>query len=293
MGIGEIFALASAATWSVAVILFKRSGETMPPFPLNLFKNTFTLVLMVPTLVLVEGWALPDLPNGDLGLLLVSGVIGVAVADTLYFQALNAMGAGRTGIVSSLYSPSVIILSFLFLGERLNLPQWLGFGLVLLGVVLVSYRQQLREISPQDLRRGVALAALAVVLMAIGVVMIKRILEQQPLLWVVQMRLVGGVGGMLLVMMLRRRTALVWSQLRAPHNWPQIVIASLFGTYLALMLWLAGYKYTLASIASVLNETASIFIVLMAWLLLREPLTKKIVAGATLTFTGVLLMTTT
>jgi drug/metabolite transporter (DMT)-like permease len=50
---------------------------------------------------------------------LVSGLLGIAVADTWYLKALNMMGASRTGIVSSLFSPFFILLSAVFLGERL------------------------------------------------------------------------------------------------------------------------------------------------------------------------------
>ena len=96
--------------------------------------------------------------------------------------------------------------------------------------------------------------------------------------------------GMLLVMMMGGRTRLTIEQFRQPHDWPQICLASFLGAYLAVMLWLAGYRYTLASIASVLNETSGIFIMLLAWLILREPLTGRKLLGLSLCFAGVVLM---
>ena len=57
-----------------------------------------------------------------------------------------------------------------------------------------------------------------------------------------------------------------------------------------MVMWLAGYKYTQASIAAILNETASIFILLLAWLLLREPLGRRGAIGVSLTLGGVVLM---
>ena len=118
MGWGEFFALSSALTWALAVILLRRSGETLPAFELNLFKNCFGLTLMIPTILLVDGWVLPDYTAMELLLVFVSGLFGIAVADTWYLNALNIMGASRTGIVSSLFSPFVIFLSVIFLGER-------------------------------------------------------------------------------------------------------------------------------------------------------------------------------
>ena len=59
MGWGEAFALSSALIWALAVILLRRSGETLPPFELNLFKNCFGTVLLIPTILLLDGFVLP------------------------------------------------------------------------------------------------------------------------------------------------------------------------------------------------------------------------------------------
>lgn len=76
----------------------------------------------------------------------------------------------------------------------------------------------------------------------------------------------------------------------ARFDWRLLLLAAFVGQCLAMVLWLAGYKYTQASIAAVLNETASVFIVLLAWLWLREPLGRRGAAGVTLTLCGVALM---
>jgi len=57
-----------------------------------------------------------------------------------------------------------------------------------------------------------------------------------------------------------------------------------------MVLWLAGYKYTLASVAAILNETASIFILLLAAIWLKEKLTRRAIIGVGLTLTGVSVM---
>ena len=69
--------------------------------------------------------------------------------------------------------------------------------------------------------------------------------------------------------------------------WGKLVLAAFVGQFLAMVLWLAGYKYTLASVAAILNETASVFILLLAWVWLKEPLTRRALAGVGLTLAGV------
>ena len=101
MGWGEFFALSSALTWALAVILLRRSGETLAAFELNLFKNCFGFVLMIPTILWFYGLQLPAYTPYELSVVFISGVLGIAVADTWYLKALNLMGASRTGIVAS------------------------------------------------------------------------------------------------------------------------------------------------------------------------------------------------
>jgi len=58
-----------------------------------------------------------------------------------------------------------------------------------------------------------------------------------------------------------------------------------------MVLWLAGMKYTLASIASALNQTSNIFVFTFAALLLREPINLQRVIGILLGVSGALLVT--
>ena len=290
MGWGEFFALSSALVWALAVILFRRSGETLPAFELNLFKNLFGLILLVPTILLFEGLGLPDFTSTELMLVFVSGLIGIAVADTWYLKALNMMGASRTGIVSSLFSPFVILLSAVFLGERMLPWQWLGFVFVMSGVLLVTWRSHRSAVDATDVKRGVVYGVGAVLMMAAGVVMVKDILETRSFLWTVELRVVGGVSGMLVYMLVSSQWQSVKRNFSRPQPWGTVMFASFLGAYFALILWLLGYKLIDASVASVLNETNVAFIVFLAWLMLGEKINRRKLAGLGLTFCGVIIM---
>ena len=288
--VGEFFSVACAACWALAVVLFRRSGETLPAFELNLFKNVLATALMVPTILFFHGPALPGFSPSEWAIVLVSGLIGIAIADTWYLRALNLMGASRTGVVGMLFSPFVIVLSVLFLAETLRPLQYLGFVVVLAGVLLVTWQRHRQDVSLRALRLGVAFGAGSVLLMATGIVMVKPILEEHEFLWTVGVRLAAGAGGMLLYVHFSRGWERMALHYRARQPWVTIVVASLMGSYVSMILWLAGYKLTQASIASVLNETASAFIVLFAWLMLGEPLSRRKLGGVALAFLGVTLV---
>jgi len=203
-GLGEAFALLSAMAWAVGVILYSKLGTWLPPLQLNFIKNTLVLGMLAVALPLVHGLALPDISAAEISIAITSGVIGLALADTLYLKALNQLGAGRMGIIGNLYSPFVIALSFVFLGERLGPLQIVGFVLVSSGVLLVSgKRERERQAGGPSVLSGVLLGVLAILLMAVAIVMVKRVLEAQPLVWISLIRMGGALVGLLLIVGLR------------------------------------------------------------------------------------------
>lgn len=290
IGWGEFFALGAALGWAISVILLRRSGYALPAFELNLFKMLFAFILFIPTLLVFEGFELPGYTAWELALVLISGFIGIAVADTWYLRALHLMGASRTGIVASLLSPFVIVLSVIFLGESLVGWQILGFALVMAGILLVTWRRARTEVDADQVGKGVAFALGSVFLMAVGVIMVKDILETRPFLWTVELRLAGGLLGMAAHIFITRRLKSVIQAFSKPLPWAPIISGSFLGGYLSMMMWLAGYKLISASEASVLNETANAWIVLLAWLFLGESLGIRKVTGLLLTMLGVAIM---
>ena len=290
MGIGEACSIGAALSWAGGVIVYKRLGETLPPLTLNLVKNILVLAMVAPTVLLVHGARLPSLSAYAIGLAIASGVLGIALADTLYFKALNTLGAGRMGVVGNFYCRFVTATWFAVLGRRVNSMKMLRFVLVSGGVLVVSSHDPQRKLSPGDLRKGALLGVAAVFLIASAIVMIKRVLEGAPLFWIVLLRLVGGVGGMLAIFALRREAPALGARAKAKLDWPLLLLAAFLGQYVSMVLWMAGYKYTAASVAAVLNETASVFIVLLAAVFLHEGLDARRIAGVTCTLTGVACM---
>ena len=290
MGLGEFLALSSAFFWALAVILFRRTNNVLPPFETNLFKIALGFVLIWPTLFLVEGFVVPEYSLLELGMALLSGYLGIAVADTWYLRSLHLVGASRMGIISSLLSPFVILLSVFFLAETLSIWQIAGFALVMAGLLLVTWRANREQVDARDLRKGMFYGVASIFLMAVGVVMIKEILETRSFMWTVQIRMIGGIVGMLIYLAVRGRFRQVWQQYRQPLPWKLIIVASFLGSYVSMMMWLYSYKLIPASVSSVLNQSSNAWMVLLAWLILHEYVGIRKIYGLLLTTAGVLVM---
>ncbi|MBN2620043.1 DMT family transporter [candidate division WOR-3 bacterium] len=284
--LGEGLSLLSAVFWGLAVIFFRKSGKRVHPLALNTFKNLLATLLLIPTMYIVgEQFFCPE-PLTSYVLLALSGFVGIGLGDTLLFASLNKLGAGRTGIVVCMYSPFIIILSLIFLDEHLTILQLLGVLLIIVAVLAATSEKQTTPIDKKQLTSGILLGILAAGTAAVGVIIMKPILEQSPLLWATQVRLIGGIIALGMILGLHPRRRQIVHSLTNTRSWSNTITGSVIGAYGAMVVWIAGMKFTQASIASALNQTSTIFIFIFAGLFLKEPVNLKRTMGIILAFLG-------
>jgi drug/metabolite transporter (DMT)-like permease len=286
VGLGELCALGAPLAWSVAVILYRRTDA--PAAAMNLFKNGFAIVLLTLTM-LALGVGLP-LERGllDWARLIASALLGLAIADTLLFEGLRRLGAAGIAVVDTVYAPTVVLLSWLFLGERLTPTFLVGAAAVVAGVAVANWQRGALRTDDRDRAAGIAYGLGAIVCTALGVLLVKPVLAHSDLIEVTWSRLCVGVAGQALFMAARGQGRDVIAAYRPAPYWRTLVPAAFVGTYLALLLWLGGFKWADASVAAVLNQMATVYILVLARTVLGETLAPRQVAGAGLAAAGAL-----
>lgn len=287
---GEICALSCALVWAFAVVLFRRSGESMPPLALNLFRVGFSSLLFLVTLAATDKGLLHRAPAGDYLLLIGSGIVAIAISDTLFHAALNRVGAGINAVVDTLYSPLTAFGAFAFLGERLDAWQVGGMVLVISSVVVATRMEPPAGTSRRTLVSGILFGVASMVALAAGIVMAKPVLAGADVVWATAVRQLGAFAVLLpaAVLLPGRRERL--RALGPGPGWKHAIPGTVLGSYLALMLWIAGMKHTAVGKAAVLNQTSTIYTLVLASLLLGEKFTRRTALAAALALAGVLLV---
>ncbi len=286
---GEICALSCALVWAFAVILFRRSGESMPPLALNLFRVGVSTLLFLVTLV-VTGRPLLEGSPRDVLQLMLSGMIAIALSDTLFHAALNRVGAGINALVDTLYSPFTALAALAFLGEGLDGWQIGGMALVISSVVVATRLEPPAGVTRQALTSGILIGVASMASLAIGVVLAKPVLVHADVVWATSVRQVGALVVLLPAALLAPGRAARYRALRPGPGWKHALPGTVLGSYLALMLWLAGMKYTSVGKAAILNQTSTVYTLVLAALLLGERFTRRVALAAGLALAGVVLV---
>ncbi len=286
---GSFFALLTALIWAAAVILLKRSGESVSPFALNVFRVVVSTALLVPTLALA-GQARWQGSSRDVLILFASGIIAIAISDTLFHMSLNMVGAGISSVIDCLYAPLTVLFAAVILGERLRALQFLGMALVVAGVLTAAKHEPPHGVTPRQLALGVVWGVLAMITLALGIVIAKPVLDHSPVLWATAMRQVGClcVMGPVALLSPRRRESL--AVLRPSRAWRFTLPAAVLGSYFALLCWIAGMKYTQVGVAATLNQSSTIYVLILAAVFLKEPFTRRKLLASSLAVTGIVLV---
>jgi drug/metabolite transporter (DMT)-like permease len=290
---GEMAAIGASIVWAIAVILFKKSGEQMHPIALNLFKNLLSFFLLIPTILLFGETLLHTAPLRDYLILLSSGILGIAIADTLFFKCLNLIGAGLYSIISCLYIPIVITLSILFLSETLTLWQVAGIIMIFIAVPVATLGNgnNRKEISRRDIRWGIFWGLSALAISAVGIVIAKPVLQHSPVLWATHTRLFGAIIVLAVIFLFHPRRREVLTLPISKSGWFYTTASSFAGAYLSMILWLAAMKLAQVSIVSSITQTSNVFIFIFAAVFLREPINWRRILGIILAVSGTLLAT--
>ena len=292
---GAAAALSGAILWAFSAILFEDISLKISAARINLYKGLIAVVLLTAT-SLVLGETIPAVTNREMIVLVISGVIGIALGDTAYFQAVQKIGARRALTLFTLAPPMAALIALVFLGERLDLMTWLGILLTAGGVMWVvtentqgDEKVQIRE---GDLVPGILFGAFAALCQASGVVMTRSVLTNTALttLQSTIVRLAPALVALLIIIRLSGNKTEKLSAIKENKRLLRLVFVSSFiGAYICLWLQQIAIENAPAGIAQTLLSTSPVFILPMM-ALRGEKVSPRAIAGAIVAIFGITLV---
>lgn len=132
--------LLSAVTYAVMVICNKKASDIggLENPTLQLLVSFATVALI---LTLRQGLGMSITAESILPIA-VLGLLGTGLGCYWYFSSLGALRAQTVAAFGYLELLSAVVFSAMFLGERMDLLQWLGGGLIVGGAVLGEWKKK-------------------------------------------------------------------------------------------------------------------------------------------------------
>lgn len=282
---GEIAALSTALCWAVAARMFRILGNNFSPLALNFWKGLAAIGIL---LVITQFFLPPvTLSNSAIYWLLLSGVIGIGLGDTFFFQALNKIGDSQSILIAETLAPIfTALLAMAWIAEWLTWQQWIGIALVLFSVDVIVKLQKKDDTQIFEMS-GYIYAGLAALCQAVGAVISRDILTstQVDAFNASQVRLLGGMAIIVLLMLFTRQKWLPKTD-NAARTWKFFVGATVIGTFAALYLQMVAFTYTKAAVVQTLFAT-SVVLSLVVARVLGEKVNSKTLIWSLMALIGV------
>lgn len=133
--LGAIWGLLSGLSFALLQLINKGYRQRYGAVAIAFYQNLFAWL----SLLAVGPLSGLALSTGDIGLLLILGVLCTAVAHTLFIESLAVLRTQTASVISALEPVYGIVLAALLLGEVPNLRTLLGGGLVIGTTVWASW----------------------------------------------------------------------------------------------------------------------------------------------------------
>jgi len=288
--IGISAALGSAASWAVGAILFKRIGEIATPFGMTLSKGIVSIFLLGIVLFFL---GYDSIPMKSVLFLCLSGILGIAIGDTLFFAALQDLGPNALIVFFMSGQILTALLAVFFLGEIPPVKTWIGIIITTSGIATVLWAKILMDNEKRSSGlRGILFGTLFMISMSVSVIIAKPALESVSTVWATFIRMAAGTAGMIILGLATGKM----NEWVAPFLNKKMItffISSVFVvTFGGFWLSIVAIKYVDVAIANTLGATEPLFILPLTFFFLKERITKMESIGTILAVSGVILICT-
>lgn len=283
--LGIIAALGSAASWAFATVVFDRLGKIIPYAGITFLKGFFSILFMLLLVMLVGDFK--TVSPHDTIILVISGIIGIAIGDTLFFKSLQDLGAKIQVLYFMLGQIVTMLLSFMLLGDILTLSEYLGAMILLCGIVIVTWGRQ--EDHPNK-TRGIICGFLSILCFSFSTILIKFTEADVDVITASFYRMLTGT---LIITLFGVATHNIKSWVTPLKDYKTLVLFLLNVVVITIggfILSMYAIKTISVSLASILSTTEPVFVLLLAYLINHEKVSKRELIGAAVSILGLLII---
>ena len=146
-------ALLAALSWSIASLISTDVSRKLGGIGFNRIRLLIVSLMLISYSFIDNSWQTISLTY--LNTIIISGIIGVFIGDTLLFSALQKIGPRRNNILFSLAARFTIILNIIILKNLMQIIEIIGCLIVFIGVVIaISYGENKKNIHRWEIIEG-------------------------------------------------------------------------------------------------------------------------------------------
>ncbi len=270
VGIGEVAALTAALLWSISSLFWRH--VKLSAGAMNLSKNVLGLGLMLlhlGVLTAVTHEPAFKASASSVGLLVLSGLVGVAIGDTLFLRSLQILGP-RISLMMATTSPIFsVVLGWIFLREQLLIIVMVGILLTVAGLVIVltdrAAAKEAPNVYPGKVAAGVWCGIAGAFCQSVGGVLSRAGSQDCSGLEAAIYRVTVGMVVLIIFYQYHGKLRSIVASAFRFDMMRLLLPATVLGTWMGIWLCQVAYKNSDVAIAQTLLSTCPLFAVPVIW----------------------------
>ena len=290
--IGVSVTILASFSWALAAIFYRKALiKESSPLVTNLLRAPIAVLVFL-LITLLNGKInilISSLFNPSIAIpLLIATIIANIVGDTLYLLAIRNVGVSVSYPLSYSYPIMVAILALIILHEDIHPSLFIGTIIAFVGIWMISWRQKINRKEDKNFKIGALAAIGAATSWALAIVLYRILVMNVDTIVVGTLKLIFLFSLTLPLALIFVRDSLKRVNRRALVL---SMIGGLFGIGIGDCLLYIGLSILGAGLAAALTVLAPLLSLVLAYLILKESVTKRMVLGTILIVIGVLIIT--
>ena len=296
---GEAAAVSVSLFWSFCTLFFAFSSRRVGSLSVNALRIAMAVVLLGIAHVILFSTLVPQATGGQWLYMGISGFIGLALGDFLYFGSLVILGPRRGVLVMATSPIFSATLGFVFLGEVLSSWIIVGIAVTLCGVLWVILESEEKSEEKKLDRRtktwGVLLGIGGSAGQGIGLVLSKYGMlhaggaDLNPLSATLIRLIVATISFWIIILVMNRYTE-VFAAFKDRKAMGAVFGGAILGPFLGVWLSMVALTYTMTGVAATLMSLMPVMIIPIVWAAYRQKTSWRGIAGACVTILGIAIL---
>ncbi len=277
-----------ALFWAGNIIFARAVHEQIAPLTLSFWRWGVSSLIIVP-LAAPRLWVARRVILLEWKFFCVMGLMGIALFHSLLYVALNLTFAMNVSIISSVTPIGIVLISWVWIGERLSPRQALGVVVSLVGVLAIITRGHLGALLALQLNAGDLWALATVPMWGVYTVLLRR--HQTGLDAWTTLAVIIAVGTVMLLPLFVRDIVVGAATVYNAATVGTILFVSVFGSVISYWLWNRSVALIGANKAGLFLHLIPVFVAVLAISFLSERAMLYHGVGIAMIFTGIFLVT--
>tara|TARA_B100000579_G_scaffold256945_1_gene211521 strand:- start:40 stop:906 length:867 start_codon:yes stop_codon:yes gene_type:complete len=170
--LGVFAALSAVFFWTFACSIWRKESENLLPRQINIYKNVLASIFFLPVALTIS-W----LSNiSSILILMISGIVGIAIGDTLYINALKIIGTRKTLSFEALTPIIATTIGTFSINEIYPQKVWIGSLIVSFSLWKIVRQNTFQKENSNEINILGILCALGSVLCAVFAALLSRMI---------------------------------------------------------------------------------------------------------------------